>query len=885
MNKQTSPPSCECNDDHSLLTDVPRREFMKLAGLSVAGVGISGLPSMAGPFAAGDVSKPIPLDKKLDAAWVKSLFDRGQPTTYRGWAELKHIGMPVGGIAAGTVYLGGDGKLWCWDIFNEHHEGCVPNQIANEPGISPYANVVRERDGSNYVRPTADQESPWKIDQGFMLSVGKGLDRRNWSLDRTGFEDISFTGQYPVATVSYRNDACPIGVSMEAFSPFIPLNTERSSYPATVLRYRLTNTSNQPQVTSIAGYLENPALRAHTNLPNVDRVLSKVPGGIAGTAVRRAVEDSTVVHREDILFADFEGDDWGEWTATGKAFAGGPFDRRQLKPVQDSAGFEGEHFVNTYNTRAAEGVNPDNLTGTLTSPMFMVQRKYVNLLIGGGKRPRDAYVELLVEGKSVGRVTGRGDNVLRAQSIDASAVEGKQAQIRIVDKAQGAWAQIVVDQILFSDGQAVDDGPIDDLPDFGSVALVAASPGDTTTGIWNPKSLSVEAGPWKDRGTVVRPLSERQVGATEIELHLDPGESKEVAFVIAWHFPNTHFNGRKRWYASRFADAQAVAQEIVSELDELTRVTRLWRDTWYGGTLPNWLLERSIVTVDTLQTNNAYRFEEGQFWAWEGVGCCPGTCTHVWHYAQAVGRLFPELERDLRERTDYGHGFRETDGRIDFRGGQAGRDATDGQAGVILRTYREHQVSRDDAFLKRVWPMCKKALEFLVAQDARDGEPDGVPVGEQHNTLDAEWFGKVPVLVSLYLAALRAGEEMAKAVGDGDAASRYHEIHDRGQKNILSIYNHEFGFFVQEEDPNHLDAIGVGDGCYIDQVMGQWWAFNLGLGRLYDGEKIRSALNRLWDYNFCPDMGRLRDSVEAANLRGRPYALAGDAGLVMCSWP
>jgi len=70
---------------------------------------------MAGPFQAGDIdpAHPIPRDKKLDAAWVKSLYDRGQPTTYRGWDELRCIGMPVGGIAAGTVYVGGDGQLWC----------------------------------------------------------------------------------------------------------------------------------------------------------------------------------------------------------------------------------------------------------------------------------------------------------------------------------------------------------------------------------------------------------------------------------------------------------------------------------------------------------------------------------------------------------------------------------------------------------------------------------------------------------------------------------------------------------------------------------------------------------------------------------------------------
>jgi hypothetical protein len=59
----------------------------------------------------------------------------------------------------------------------------------------------------------------------------------------------------------------------------------------------------------------------------------------------------------------------------------------------------------------------------------------------------------------------------------------------------------------------------------------------------------------------------------------------------------------------------------------------------------------------------------------------------------------------------------------------------------------------------------------------------------------------------------------------------------------------------------------------------------LGLGRLYDGKTIRKALTSLWDYNFCPDVGVLRDSIDDPKLRGRPYAVAGDAGLIMCTWP
>ena len=101
-------------------------------------------------------------------------------------------------------------------------------------------------------------------------------------------------------------------------------------------------------------------------------------------------------------------------------------------------------------------------------------------------------------------------------------------------------------------------------------------------------------------------------------------------------------------------------------------------------------------------------------------------------------------------------------------------------------------------------------------------------------------------------------------------------------KNIESLFNGEY--FIQNEDPNHNDAIGIGTGCYIDQVFGQSWAFQLGLGRLYNKEMIQKSLDSLWKYNFVPNMGDFRKSLPE-NIAGRPYAIDNDAGLVMCTWP
>ena len=387
--------------------------------------------------------------------------------------------------------------------------------------------------------------------------------------------------------------------------------------------------------------------------------------------------------------------------------------------------------------------------------------------------------------------------------------------------------------------------------------------------------------------------SVNQVPGIAAAVELKAGESREYTFLIAWHFPAVRIKMeyspawilKKNAYADRFANADAVVEHVAANFASLASQTNSWVKTWNNSTLPQWLLDRTIVTADTLQTANCNLLADGQggrFWAWEGIRVCHGTCTHVWHYAQAMARLFPSLERNLREKTDYGTAQLEN-GVVPYRGtikaGEGGGIVIDGQAGTVLRSYREHLISANDSFLQNNWTGIKLALEYLIDFDRNDGDFDGLLHGKQHNTLDASWYGKVHALSSLYIAALRAGEEMAKRMDDSEFEALCHDLYTKGSKNIEALYNGEY--YVQEEDPSHPTAIGVGKGVYIDQVIGQFWANQLGLGRLYDEAHIQSSLNALWKYNFVPDVRGFRKTFR----KGRYYAWDGDAGLIMCSWP
>jgi uncharacterized protein (DUF608 family) len=409
--------------------------------------------------------------------------------------------------------------------------------------------------------------------------------------------------------------------------------------------------------------------------------------------------------------------------------------------------------------------------------------------------------------------------------------------------------------------------------------------------------------------------SEQQlIGALQSELTVKPGESKTVKFAVSWYFPeytggdvlfastaeqNFYSNmdfipdlkQKRRFYASKFESSQEVINYVTKNYQELSSNTNAWVNTWYDSTLPEWLLDRTFLNISTLATGTCHRFEDGRFWAWEGVDSCPGTCQHVWHYAQAMARLFPELERNLREVSDYDISYHE-DGSLNYRAeasqfGLALEDlsahakfAADGQLGTILRVYREHTMTENNNFLIRLWPKVKKSLQFMMTQSDSDS---GLINAPQYNTLDVTWHGKIPWISSLYLAALAAGKQMATEAGDEPFASQCDACLIKGKSSFVDeLYNGEY--FVHKADNKHPESMNLTEGSYIDQVFGQGYAMQLGLERVIPKEESCSALNALWKYNFTTDVSDYRNNFTDIE-GGRWYAMPGEGGLLMCTWP
>jgi len=815
---------------------------------------------MAGPFDKKDneIRHFVPADKKLHKQWVKSLFAKGVQEVYRG-DDLETIGMPIGGIGAGQLYLCGDGTLGCWQIFNQHH--------------------FSGGGGKELYKPRTPDKP---VEQGFAVIVDRGGEKSAKKLNKKDFSNVEFTGQYPIGTVRYEEDGFPVKVEMKAFSPFIPLNAQDSALPATVFHIKMKNTSNHDIRVALAGWLEN-AVCCHSNkmvkAHRCSQIVHQQGRAMILHTARQLPEDLPAPPRETIVLGDFEGTDFGNWQVEGTAFGAAP--RTESLPDQrKTTGFFGKSYADSFH-------GGGNSKGKLISPTFTISRKYLNFRAGGRKLDT-IRIELIVDGKTVQSAIPRNQAEMSWFTWDLSKLQNKQAHIEVIDDAASRLGYLTVDQFELSDQyQQGPAGPFELLDDYGSMALTLAGPMQPLDDARDDITLIPDIGnKFSTNAEQLYPNTKRNTSAMISQyVPLKPGAEHTFTCVLTWFFPNMKYAVPDQEYPSYRADhvyanwfngADNVAHYVLDHHDRLTGDTRKWHDTYYDSTLPWWLLNRLHAPLSYLATGTCQWWKNGRFWAWEGVGCCAGTCTHVWSYVQGMARLFPELERSVRERQDLCESF-QADGLVWYRGKTTQQLSSDGQCGTVLKCYREHLISPDNNFLKRNWPKIRKVLEFCIREDENE---DGLIEKMQDNVYDFQLYGANTFVGSLYLAALRAGEEMAKTMQDRQFAERVRRIFNSGKKlSVEKLFNGEY--FTQDVDVKKHPRFQYGQGCLSDQLFGQSWARQLALGNIYPDKNVKKALRSVWKYNWAPDIA----PQNQVHTPARWFINKGQAGLFNCTWP
>ena len=391
---------------------------------------------------------------------------------------------------------------------------------------------------------------------------------------------------------------------------------------------------------------------------------------------------------------------------------------------------------------------------------------------------------------------------------------------------------------------------------------------------------------------------EKLAGAIAVRFTLKPGEKRVVPMVIAWDLPIVQFGTGRKWYrhytdfyGTTGTNALQIARDGLTNAAKWSDAIDAWqapyvndesKPLWYRGALFNEL----YTVADT-----------GSFWG-RPVGSDPktpntftfmecfdypyyGTLDVRFYGSMPLAKFWPELDKqELRQfadtvpqdltdkylwnwKTQHTQALqfrvRKAKGAVPHDLGvpeedpfvqpnqfswQNTSDWKDLNSKFVLMVYRDYVFTgkKDQAFLRYTWPAVQEALEHLRQYD-RDG--DGVPENEGYpdQTYD-EWVvkGESAYCGGLWLGALRAAEEIAGALGDTAAVSKYHDLFTKSQASFVKkLWNGEY--FRYDTASEYRDNIQA------DQLAGQWYANMTGLGDLVPHDMQRKALKRIFDFN------------------------------------
>jgi len=222
--------------------DATRRQFVKLAAAAAA------------PIPTASASTRLSGDAEAQSEGVRQR--KSEPLTQyprRFSGEyLSRIAYPVGGIGTGGLELGGRGNLRSWQIFNR------PSDHEIQPYIFP-AIFVRSTGRPDFASFLESQLlPPFDVhDNGVRFYGLPGMPR---------MADAEFYDSFPLARIDFKDLHCPVQVSLDAFSPFFPVDIDSSGLPAAVLTYSVKNPLSVPADVAITWTFSNPSSNERTRV-------------------------------------------------------------------------------------------------------------------------------------------------------------------------------------------------------------------------------------------------------------------------------------------------------------------------------------------------------------------------------------------------------------------------------------------------------------------------------------------------------------------------------------------------------------------------------------------------------------------------------------------
>jgi non-lysosomal glucosylceramidase len=412
--------------------------------------------------------------------------------------------------------------------------------------------------------------------------------------------------------------------------------------------------------------------------------------------------------------------------------------------------------------------------------------------------------------------------------------------------------------------------------------------------VWEPFAKSGRLANSNEQWTST---DEPLAGAIAVRFTLKPGESRVIPIVISWDFPVVEFGSGRTWYrhytdfyGTTGRNAWAIAKDGLLHSSAWSDAIDSWQSQYINDeSKPLWYRSALFNELYTVA-------DTGSFWGrpvaaarntpatFAFMECYDypfyGTLDVRFYGSMPLVKFWPDLDKqelrqfadtipkDMPEKgvwswksqqlNDPALKVRKKKGAVPHDLGMPDSDPfylvnqfnwqdTNGwkdlNSKFVLMVYRDFVLtgSTDTAFLRYTWPSVKESIEYLRQFDHGTGVPenDGYP----DQTYDT-WVvkGVSAYSGSLWLAALRAGEEIGRTLGDPAAVTQYHDMFSKAQHSyIQSLWNGEY--FRYDTVSEYRDSI------QSDQLAGQWYANMTGLGDLVPREMRLKALRKVYDFN------------------------------------
>jgi non-lysosomal glucosylceramidase len=409
-----------------------------------------------------------------------------------------------------------------------------------------------------------------------------------------------------------------------------------------------------------------------------------------------------------------------------------------------------------------------------------------------------------------------------------------------------------------------------------------------TTAGWN--ALDAKPGWWEQfskSGDVSGGVGTGQEGrvhpaaALAVRLMLKPNDYVELPFAVAWYAPHHWLPdsmGRftqdvGHFYQNLYDDADQAARRLLDQWPSLYALTEEWQKRLTYSNLPRWLARRFVNTVAPLTADSVYT-RDGRFALAPGVAALPegvppgapdpnfvaqsDTRQHLAVCALLLS-LFPQLQAQFLMQcatTEVACGAMPplTSNDLSAVLGPPVPDPTSPAGGPVVSAPRIAPIIPPDlmaapidsnsayvleaaqyalwtgdlTLLQSIFPAVRGALAALL--QARDGKAlptfAGLPTPR-------------PGSITLYLAALKAGQRLAELLNDTQLATDCRTAAARGIDGLEKDYWNGDCYGTPKQDA------GTHPLCDVDQLLGEWATDQLGLEPLLPTAHVTKTLASL----------------------------------------